>query len=111
MNTYIVYLAETGEKVASGKAEECAQALGLKNKRVFWETIREIKNGGNHKYKIEIFGPNGKPDPMRCPCDSCLKQPEGRGHEVSWACEEHCISWLNWAKKYWKGLNEKYGRH
>ena len=92
MNTYIVYLAETGEKVASGKAEECAQALGLKNKRVFWETIREIKNGGSHKYKIEIFGPNGKPDPMRCPCDSCLKQPEGRDTEVSWACEEHCIS-------------------
>lgn len=111
MNTYIVYLAKTGEKIASGKAEECAQALGMKSKNVFWQTIREVKCGRNQKYQVEIFQPNGKPDSMQCPCDSCLKQPEGRGTEVSWACEEHCISWLNWAKKYWRGLNEKYGRH
>lgn len=52
MNTYIVYLAKTGEKIASGKAEECAQALGMKSKNVFWQTIRNVGDGKNNKYQI-----------------------------------------------------------
>ena len=111
MNTYIVYPAKTGKRIASGKAEECAQALGMKSKNVFWQTIRDVRDGKNNKYQIETFRPNGKPDSMRCPCDKCKKQPENKPEgAVSWSCLLGCSDWTKWKKGYWEGLNEKYGR-
>lgn len=110
MNTYIVYLARTGEKIASGTSRECAMTMGLSGVKSFNQVSANVKNGMNKKYKIMMFS-SREVDREACPCDSCEHQPPNKPKwAASWGCESLCGDWEKWAKRYWKQLNEKYRR-
>ena len=109
MNTYIVYLTKTNEKIASGTSAECAKKMGLSGVRSFHQTAADVRDGKNEKYKITVFS-SGKIDGLTCPCDSCEHQPPNKPKwAASWGCESLCGNWEKWAKRYWKQINKKYG--
>lgn len=109
MNTYIVQLSASGERIASGTSSECARKMGLSGVRSFNQTVADVRDGKNKKYKITVFS-SSKVDALTCPCDSCEKQPKNKPEwAASWGCESLCGNWEKWAKDYWKQINKKYG--
>ena len=50
---YIVRQARTGAEVCRGDARTCAQALGLKSAKVFYNTVNRMNRGLYRQYRIE----------------------------------------------------------
>lgn len=53
-NTYKVYLRETGELIASGTAEQCAEAMDRK-KTGFYDVVQKSKKRPGYLYRVEVF--------------------------------------------------------
>ena len=56
LNRYIVRLSRTGQIVADGTAEECAEQLGMRNASHFYQLVTYVRSAVHKtKYEIDIF--------------------------------------------------------
>jgi hypothetical protein len=102
---YAIFQAVSSRLVCVGTAEYCAQELGVTPDKVeMWAKYPGSCTMGLAVLTIEPS------NPLRCPCETCIKSPRTKG-VVSASCDKaECAKWAKWAALYWNRLRRKYWR-
>lgn len=105
---YVVWSTKTGELVAFGTAQRCAEIMTDADMEEFKRIVSACMRGCDEGYEIHTVSTGGI---FACPCDDCVK---GHRHSemVSASCDNGtCERWARWFRRYWHRLRQKYGRN
>ena len=101
--SYAIFEATSSRLVCMGTAEYCGQELGVTPEKI--EVWAKHPGSCNVGLAVMTIEPS---NPMRCPCETCIKSPRTKG-VVSASCDKaECGKWTKWAALYWNRLRRKY---
>lgn len=100
---YAIFEATSSRLVCMGSAEYCGRELGVSPETIeMWAKYPGHTGMGLAVVRID------ESNPLRCPCENCIKSPRTKG-VVSASCEKgECAKWTKWAALYWNRLRRKY---